>query len=281
MSGPPYRVACAVAGHIKIPDRDSFWRIRLINGKEVTTKIYRGKPYTWQSALAYKWHVPSINALERIINEYYNCSVPYVDIGANVGLRSLLYLSSGRPVFMIEPNVELNILNEERCNMNKFMNYQIFNICLSNINGEAPFYYDASSYESGLRKELIRPDKMIKSETVKLSTLDVFTNKYLPKCSNAIIKIDVEGHEFEVIKGGYDFISNVNPTMLVEINEKGQHIAEIISFMKKLRYSVYEVRERQKVRYYKLHDGMTENYVFREDDYLFTKEERLEKLLLG
>lgn len=277
----PSRLACIIVGKIKIPNRNLLWNIRLINGKEVITKIYQDKPCTWQSALAYRWHVPNINRLEWFLNNYFDSSVPYIDIGANVGVRSLLYLSSGRRVFMFEPNRELNILNEECCRMNGFKNYKIFDECLSDSPGEAVFYYEKSSYRSGLHKEFIPDGLITKSEMVTCSTLDIVADTYLSQCSTAIIKIDVEGHEFEVIKGGRNFITARHPVILMEINEKRQHVIEIISFMKKLGYSVYELREREKIRYYRLPDSVdADNYVFRGDNYLFIQDVRLEAAFL-
>ena len=55
------------------------------------------------------------------------------------------------------------------------------------------------------------------------------------------IKIDVEGHEKNVLKGGLNTIKNNKPILLIEIEEKHSKvpIEDTINFMKKYDYNPY------------------------------------------
>lgn len=237
----PYSALNKIVTYIKKPKKDYFWKIKLYNGKTVNTKIYKNDDKTWQFALSYKWHNRALNFIENILDEYYSKDVPWIDIGSNLGLRSLTALSSGRPVYMFEPNKEVNSLNEERCQLNNFRNYKIIELAVSSKNGEELFYFDKSSYLSSFAKNNISLENIVKKESVKTITLDTYFSLNKITLKNLCIKIDVEGHELEVIKGCQALINNVSPAFIIEINEKGEHIIKIISYFFSLGYEIYEL----------------------------------------
>ena len=58
------------------------------------------------------------------------------------------------------------------------------------------------------------------------------------------IKIDVDGHEIDVIEGGYQMLERFSPTIIMEFSEyifeeRGRSFSELIDILKKLKYSCY------------------------------------------
>lgn len=83
---------------------------------------------------------------------------------------------------------------------------------------------------------------------VELSTLDAITEKYKIR-ENSFLKIDVEGHEFAVLKGGENFIRDHVKVMLIEIEErhhKQQNLAEMLSKVENTGFEAFYLHPRQK-----------------------------------
>ena len=58
------------------------------------------------------------------------------------------------------------------------------------------------------------------------------------------IKLDVDGHELDVLKSGEKFLKNKKPVIFIEIApylypEFGYKCSELITYIKKLKYSFY------------------------------------------
>jgi FkbM family methyltransferase len=137
----------------------------------------------------------------------------FMDIGANVGVYSLLAsgLNNCNSI-SIEPipqtfqylkkNIELNQLSDK---------VNCLNIGLSNQPGDLYFTNDRDTVNHVVNK------KSEKTTTVKVETLNqVFPQK---NTNNILIKIDVEGFEYNVLKGGSDVLKNENvKAIIIELN---------------------------------------------------------------
>ena len=75
--------------------------------------------------------------------------------------------------------------------------------------------------------------KNSKFQKIKTVTLDYFfINKKIKNLD--LIKIDVEGTEYKVIKGGRKIIKNFKPIMIIEIMKQNYSIEKnILNFLKK------------------------------------------------
>jgi len=271
-----------VTDNIRAPHKDLSWKIRLYNGHSVITRIYQGNMKSWQFALVYKLQDPALNILETVLDQYYDKCVPWIDIGSNLGLRSLTALSSGRRVWMFEPNKETNYLNQQRCRLNNFIDYSIVELCLSSIDGEMTFYYDESSYRSSLSIQNIAKEKIIKIENVKTAKLDSYFDLNKLTFNQACIKIDTEGHEFEVIKGGEALINKINPTLIIEINEKNEQIVKMASYFFGLGYEIYEIKyfgNRKILKQIKTDENLR-LYNYQTDNFLMIKDAKLKECFL-
>jgi len=124
------------------------------------------------------------------------------DVGANVGNRVEPLLKAGGKVIAVEPQKNCYEILKK-----KFGNtIDIVTEGLSSEEGEKTFYISSASTISSFSKDWIdsvkdgrfKNESWTKTETVKMTTLDVLIKKY---GTPSFIKIDVEGYELEVLNG--------------------------------------------------------------------------------
>lgn len=232
-------------GSIPRPSFDFVWIIRLLNDKKVKVPVKSLDKKSWEFALSYKWSDKSLTIAEKIIHDYYDKGYYFIDIGANLGLRTIYPLSLSRPVVLFEPNQTLKNFTEEVYSLNNYGGYLFENICLSDRNGEIDFYISPSSYMSSIYKENAEMDKEkgnVKVEKVRTVTLDTYLDLHtdiIPK----ILKIDTEGNEFSIIKGALKTIENYMPSIIVEILPHTKNGNELYNTLKSLNYTCFALSD--------------------------------------
>lgn len=282
----PYSLIEIFNRHIKIPNKQYDWTIKLYNGKNVTARIHKDNQKTMHVALGYKWHDRGLNMIENIMVDYLTSKHPqnsiFIDCGANLGMRSLTALSKNMKVFMIEPNDETNKINLERCIMNNFSNYELITYGVSNSDEQKKFYFDSTSYLSTLNADVASEDniKITNVTSIEVRKLDTIFESYLNTDIKAYIKMDIEGHEIEALLGADKLIDSISPTMMIEINEKHEHIQIIFNNMREKGYLIFEKSEPDAQN--KFLSSCPENvlaYNFISDDFLFVKDEEVMTVL--
>jgi len=149
-----------------------------------------------------------------IFLQYLRKSSVCIDIGANVGLYSCLAMSCGKQVLAVEPNpVNLQRLYKNLIS-NEFLNIELYPVGLSNKPGLKRLY------GSGLNASFIAGWAHAKDShyaVAPLTTLDILAGTRFDG-SQIMIKIDVEGLEFQVLQGASRTLSLIpKPFWLMEI----------------------------------------------------------------
>ena len=127
------------------------------------------------------------------------------DVGANMGRKSFIFLKLAKKVIAFEPSEKLFRFLKRRFQID---NVLLFNCALGSSVTTLDFFVvegneaynslNKKHIESTAIKRRIATRENIKLTKVKVEILENFIQKYgMPK----YIKIDVEGHEYEVIKG--------------------------------------------------------------------------------
>jgi FkbM family methyltransferase len=148
----------------------------------------------------------------------------FLDIGANVGIYSIIAAQLGAKTISFEPSSrEFNrFIKNISLNHNVRNRIALNNIALSDYNGKASLIV-ANKYNSGhntLEKELMYKTQEDCKQQVECSTLDEYCKKTNLQKINAI-KIDVEGHEEKVLKGAFQTIIKLKPKYIIyEIVDK-------------------------------------------------------------
>ncbi len=129
-----------------------------------------------------------------------------LDIGANIGNHTVYFSKFFNKVLSFEPNPHSFKLL--KVNTENYENILISNFGLSNSRRSATFFTSKSNIGgSGLHGESV--DEI----QVQLETLDELN---LNKENISFIKIDIEGHELQVLDGGSNFFKEYSPIVVFE-----------------------------------------------------------------
>lgn len=173
----------------------------------------------------------------------------FIDIGANRGYYSLVALSSSKSIHVHSFEVNQKTVSKLESHLSQFENrcIEIHDFALGKFNGTAILH----SYEDfGSGADTLFPlEKYGKTRSVEvpIRTLDsIFDN--VDPVRTYVMKIDVEGGELDIIRGGTCFIAQANPIILMEINiqmlNPSGGSAAVKSALASLGYQLFWINER-------------------------------------
>ena len=178
--------------------------------------------------------------LQSILSPHSNT----IDVGAHKGeilSQCLKYAPKGTHM-AIEPLPHL----AQELNRKYGEKVSIINQAVSNQKGTSNFHYvtNAEAY-SGIKKRTydIKEPKVRQLE-INTTTLD----HLIPEKQRVdLIKIDVEGGEFEVLKGAVRILTQQKPFLIFEcgkggLDQYGHHPQEVYAFLKRHDYQVFTLK---------------------------------------
>jgi FkbM family methyltransferase len=183
-----------------------------------------------------------------------NTNVKWImDIGANIGnlSESALVSYPNSKVVCFEPVKDT--FEQLSSKLSKFGDrVYLNNFALADINGTSEInltnFNGANSLakQSEFHKEMNPGVREKSTETVTLKKLDDISRE-LPSQFFDIVKIDVEGFELNVLKGGIEFFKNSVDTVIIEVSLmrdtslSGQAIFEIFKILNEAGFSLYNM----------------------------------------
>lgn len=187
------------------------------------------------------------DALEKLLSKLKEGDVVY-DIGAHVGLYSIFIakvVGKNGKVYSFEPEKQNNIHIRENIKINNLNNIEVINRALSDHSGDGKLFMGEETSNSSLNNPA---DSQAKYEIVKIVIGDeiVSENNFpIPK----LVKIDVEGHEFSIIKGlGKTLSNSACKIVFCEIHTtllpKNIASEDIYSILKSFGFSKIEMSQR-------------------------------------
>tara|TARA_Y100000768_G_C23952319_1_gene670878 strand:+ start:58 stop:930 length:873 start_codon:yes stop_codon:yes gene_type:complete len=159
-----------------------------------------------------------------------------VDIGANIGNHTLFYSKQFHNILSFEA-LPINFKLLE-INTHNLKNVKIFNYALGLDNSTRDFFYDYRNL-GGSSFNNINQDSLnkISLRTKKIDDLNLNSENI------TFIKLDVEGSEIEVIKGGLNTIKKTFPIIAFEQQKNDFHngSSQVIDELKKIGYETFLV----------------------------------------
>lgn len=155
------------------------------------------------------------------------------DIGANIGNHSLFFRQYYSKVFSFEPNprtYKLLSLNSELMD-----NITCFNFGLSDTTRSAFLNINAGNV-GGSYLSVDESYRTNNQREIKLETLDGVAESFKGKLG--LLKIDVEGHELAVLKGGTALLASDKPVILFEqqIENFQNGVSPVYEYLKSIGY---------------------------------------------
>jgi len=182
-----------------------------------------------------------------------------VDVGANIGVTALRCAhASGQAgkLFAIEPD-PLNVARL-RANIarNQASNIEVLELALGDREGTVSLGVPAPHNRGGNRVET---SPSLKLAEVRLTTLDKIAETH-SELRPDLLKLDVEGYETRVLRGGLGFIATFRPVIFLELSDEHLHYqgsspAELLSLLEGQGYNCVEAISRDMVRSTDLLEG--------------------------
>ena len=179
----------------------------------------------------------------QLLGDFLKQGSIFMDIGANIGLMSTIASKivgeKGR-VYAVEANPKTIEVLRHNCVINQCENIEILPIALASEKGSAILYENWNVNRGGASLISQGDEHGI---TVSKERLD---DLFSPDSPVHLVKIDVEGFELEVLKGGVDWFKTQQPVFIIEVstqrsNQEGAAPESIMSFVAELgNYSLYK-----------------------------------------
>tara|TARA_B100001175_G_scaffold244597_1_gene211165 strand:+ start:431 stop:1201 length:771 start_codon:yes stop_codon:yes gene_type:complete len=168
------------------------------------------------------YEIEEINILTKLIKN--NSAAKFIDIGANCGFYSFQLAMQNLEVLAFEPNSEALLKMKNTINQNEELKNKIniFSYGLSNINSKMQMRSMIKHGYVQTGGSSVTADKHSQNNKYKIYEAEFKIGDEILKFKkdNLAIKIDVEGHELNTLKGIQNLLNSNNCIIQVEIFEK-------------------------------------------------------------
>lgn len=191
------------------------------NGKKFYFNAYRNFGFATVN-------LDSIEKAQRAFAQEYisnlKCKIAW-DIGANIGFWTVSLASmmeKGSSILAIEPDAQ-NIVYLKKNAFEYDAHVEILNIGVSSGVGMAVLNTDETGALNSI--EMVDQVTYTGQEKIEVESIDSIASRYgVPD----FIKLDVEGHEYDVIRGGMSTLQQKKTIWLIEVTNNGPAVIELL-----------------------------------------------------
>ena len=164
-----------------------------------------------------------------IYKQFTNEDSIALDIGANLGSHTVgMSLLCGE-VYAFEPQKKIFNLLKKTIEYNSLDNVKLYNNVVSNHNDEVDFKNTGCGKGGEMKYRQLLKGEITKERCLTIDSLN------LPVCD--IIKIDVEGGEFNVLEGAIETIYRCKPVIILETWKTKRNMLKLVKFTTDFNYS--------------------------------------------
>ena len=198
-----------------------------------------------------EWTILSTGTYEDEINKLIKISLRpgdiALDIGANIGLQSIRMSQSvgdSGQVYSFEPLTHLQQKFRNNAKLNKSTNIKLFAFALSNVESEANFSISTNNWNQGTfsignqngGSEIQHVSIKVADTVPEIAALERLD----------LIKIDVEGFEFQVLLGLKQTLEKHRPRIIFEFDRNywqanNQEINRCLTYLTDFNYTLYQI----------------------------------------
>lgn len=202
------------------PSINDVWKIRF-NNKIVNLPLRTETLWLdWDLAVSIVGHDVEIKSFYEEFLRKTDNKLTFLDVGANYGTHSLLFLTQGVQVITFEPNPDCEPVFRRFLELNK-VNGRLENFAIGDQQSVAELVFPKADTWNGSLQENYQEELSgtndLTSIKVQVKPLDeyVFSHNIKPD----IIKIDTEGYELNVLKGARKLLKEFHPIVVFESNK--------------------------------------------------------------
>ena len=172
----------------------------------------------------------------------------YLDIGANIGTTALpiAFHNPDSEVHAFEPNPNIFEILKINKIQNNCSNIFLYNMAAGSKKERLPFFVSQQEEANHGLSSLFKNSDILKAKSIEVDVIkvdDFFENL---KKKISLIKIDVQGLEWDVIQGSKNIINKYKPTIIFEhddqyFNEPNKTKHELENFFIENKYDVFEI----------------------------------------
>jgi|688.fasta_scaffold75097_2 FkbM family methyltransferase len=183
-------------------------------------------------------------ALNESTDTKFESNLIVLDIGAHIGFFTsyVASCSNNISIIAVEPEGKNTILfekvHENYINLKKV---QLIKKAAWKFNGEIPFHFEKHNTANNAYNS--ESNYFIPSITI---------DSLMENCRESLflIKIDVQGFEFEVLQGAFKTLKNLKPLLIIEIDEfilqsRNKSGFELISFLENIGYIPWDIAKKR------------------------------------
>ncbi|SPE32319.1 putative Methyltransferase, FkbM family [Candidatus Sulfotelmatomonas gaucii] len=201
---------------------------------------------------------------ERLLDSFLRRSGVFLDVGAHIGYYGLYVLPHVKAVYSFEPDPRVRVFLEK--NLSGRPAIEIVPCAVGSTEGKAPFTLERHSEISHLSG---REDQAGSQIEVDVVTIDAFVARR--SLTVEAIKIDVEGHDAEVIAGSLEVLAQHKPLVLTESKPD----AVLFDMMRRVAYRVFAFVRNSRTRERKFVELRSPGAAMGETKMLFLVPDRL------
>lgn len=166
----------------------------------------------------------------------------FLDIGAHYGIFSLVFSSNSNALALaVDPSPSAYRMLEHHRDINPKCRIESFQLAIGDSEGKLQMQPDVYDHFTMTKSNPLVLDKLVE---VDVTTIDSFIA--LKNIMPDVIKIDTEGFELNVLKGGMGFFRNNNPMIFLEVHpdflkQLGYSVEELIAVLSQLNYKLFDL----------------------------------------
>jgi FkbM family methyltransferase len=184
------------------------------------------------------WNEPETHIFLKSVFNSLARRADFIDVGANIGemIADVARMPNVRNVIAIEPHPVCAAACVETAKLNGFASITVRQVLLSDRPKVINYSINAASPNASCMTDMTAD-----SVCMDASTLDIETAAIN---NDAILLIDVEGSELDVIRGGREFINRCKPLIIFEYNEVSRQKFHVDDIARELgpQYAIYRLR---------------------------------------
>jgi len=175
------------------------------------------------------------------------------DVGANIGDTTLHFakiIGDNAKVHSFEPDPINHNSIQKNISLNNFKNIILNKIGLGNVKGSFKIH-TLDQKNKGMNRIVSDSEDVKNSREIQVTTINEYVKENnIQKLD--LIKIDVEGYEFNVLKGSVEVLNRFHPKLFIELDDEnlkaqGSSAKKLVMFLLDIGYDIFQAETDEKI----------------------------------